>query len=837
MSDVGKVSLGLELDNNSGLGKQISSIAVNMGARFSQTLKSSMQSVMKGFKATNKPIPAPKVDVEAAQAEIEQLTAVLDNTNAKIELHQRKLAQLKESYGNTFNEARRNKIEEKIVNTEAALLRLTKQSDTTSSKIWKLEDSIKEVGDAANQTAPPVDNLDTKLKQTNKTLGRSGKQFKAAAKGAKVAGGAFLLAGRRAGKMGNQFTAAFQRIAKQVLVFAVLYKAIRGFMKYMGDSLKTNDQFAKSLNAIKTNLAVAFQPIFEAILPAINALMSGLAKVTTYIAAFMSSLFGTTYKKSYEAAKGLQNARKAMDGYGKSAKKAAGQLAAFDELNTLDTSVDKDGGGGGGSDWQMEMPEMDIDSIQAQTDKLTAGIKSAFDATFNAIKSGWEWTVDTFGPSFQAAWATVSPELDKWKESFRKMYADILTLGEPLKNWFTEHLVPFMRRGIEMAGAIWAGLLDSIRNVVNSIWDAVFPIISKFVTQGLPMLTEFLMGAQDIFMALFGIVKQVFDDIWQGVIDPVMQLISKIIQDALDIIFGWWDEWGKKIMAGLKEALDKIKELWTNLWNNFLKPFVDNMLKTLTWLWDKHLKGLIQEITNFIGKLVSAVVDIFNKFIMPIVNYLVKTLGPAFSNVFSLIGDVIGTALGVIADVAKGIIKALGGIIDFIAGVFTGEWKRAWEGIKTVFTGIFDAIVGVFKGAINLIIDALNWMIRQLNSFAIDIPDWVPVIGGESLGFSIPEIPKLAKGGLVSAPTLAMVGDNPGANVDPEVVAPLSKLQEMMGGGNQESVEVLYMILAALQEYIRRPIILEANGTQLARVVDDSRDDRNRRAGRTLSMT
>src|SRR5690606_18062384 len=100
--------------------------------------------------------------------------------------------------------------------------------------------------------------------------------------------------------------------------------------------------------------------------------------------------------------------------------------------------------------------------------------------------------------------------------------------------------IPFWQNGIELAGHGFGGLLDSILGIVKSIWDAAFPIISKFVTEGLPRLTEFLMGVQAIFKSLFDLVKTIFDDIWRGVVDPVMKLISKIIQDVLDIIFRWW---------------------------------------------------------------------------------------------------------------------------------------------------------------------------------------------------------------------------------------------------------------------------------------------------------
>jgi hypothetical protein len=97
-------------------------------------------------------------------------------------------------------------------------------------------------------------------------------------------------------------------------------------------------------------------------------------------------------------------------------------------------------------------------------------------------------------------------------------------------------------------------------------------------------------------------------------------------------------------------------------------------------------------------------------------------------------------------DVAGGVIKVLKGIIQFITGIFTGDWEKAWEGIKNIFGGIWDSIVGVFKGAINLIIDGINFLIRGLNKLSFDIPNWVPLIGGKSFGINIPEIPKLAVG-------------------------------------------------------------------------------------------
>lgn len=818
MSEVGKVSLGIELGGN--VERQIEGAAANLGKSFSAALKSSFQGVMKGFQAASKttPAPAPKIDVAKAQAEIEQLTAFLDNVNARLDFQRRKLTELKERYDNTFNEARKSRIQAQILNTEAAVLRLEKQSDATAAKIWRLEDSIAQAGQATKQMKPPLVDMDKKMKAVAKSSTNLGRALKAT--------------GKSANSMGNQFTAAFKRIAKQVLIFSVIYRAIRGLQSYISSSLRTNQEYAKSFAQLQMNMKAAFNPIFQAALPAINALIKAMVTATTYVAAFTSALFGKTYKQSLQAAIGLDKTRAAMDKTAKSANK----LAGFDELNLLDTSEGGDDGGFMADLQAFEMPELDVDRIQTEMDALALSIRTAFERTFRAIQTGWDWTVSTFGPGIQKAWGIIQPELARWKEFFGVAFQDILSLGEPLKNWWAFSVLPLWNQSVSGVATIFAGLSESVRNVFTSIWDAAFPIIEKFVSDGLPRITEFVSSVQSIFLDMFDIVKQIFDDIWQDAVDPVLQLISQIIRDTLDIIFEWWDTWGKEIIDNIRESLSRIKELWDNLWEKMLKPIVTRMLEMLTELWNNHLKDLIKEIGNFVGKLVTAAQDIFNKFIMPIVKWLVDKLGPVVAEVFNGVITVVGTALGAIVDVAKGIIKALGGIIDFIAGVFTGDWKRAWEGIKTFFGGIWDAIVSLLKGAINIIIDAVNWLIRQLNKIKIDIPDWVPMVGGKSFGINIPEIPRLADGGLVSGPTLAWVGDNRNAAVDPEVVSPLSKLQEIIGGANQETVEVLHMILAALQDVARRPVILEMNGTQLARAVDAARDDRMRRAGRTLSM-
>lgn len=114
----------------------------------------------------------------------------------------------------------------------------------------------------------------------------------------------------------------------------------------------------------------------------------------------------------------------------------------------------------------------------------------------------------------------------------------------------------------------------------------------------------------------------------------------------------------------------------------------------------------------------------------------------------NLLQEILDTA----DDIFRGLKDVLDGIIRFVKGVFTGNWKEAWEGIKQIAKGVADSLGGLFKFPFNMIIAGMNTLIRGINKIKFDVPDWVPGIGGKQLGFSIPEIPRLAKGTILNAP-------------------------------------------------------------------------------------
>ena len=129
------------------------------------------------------------------------------------------------------------------------------------------------------------------------------------------------------------------------------------------------------------------------------------------------------------------------------------------------------------------------------------------------------------------------------------------------------------------------------------------------------------------------------------------------------------------------------------------------------------------------------------------------------------------------------------GLIEFLTGVFTGDWEKAWSGIRGIFGSIFDGLGAMVRNALNSVIRMINNGLSHIGE--IRIPDWVPFYGGRS--FYMPRIPELAKGGIVNSPTLSLIGEGKSA----EAVIPLDRtLTKYMAqaikeaGGNNNTINV-----------------------------------------------
>lgn len=156
-----------------------------------------------------------------------------------------------------------------------------------------------------------------------------------------------------------------------------------------------------------------------------------------------------------------------------------------------------------------------------------------------------------------------------------------------------------------------------------------------------------------------------------------------------------------------------------------------------------------------------------------------------FAKMFPGVAGVITNQIGRIIDTLKSVWENIkfvfSNIIDFVKNVFTGNWADAWENVKNIFVGVFSSLGALIKLPINGIIEMINLAFSKIGSISLNIPDWIPGIGGEKYSFALPQIPLLANGGIATAPTLAMIGEG----AESEAVLPLSRLDSLLSGGAQ----------------------------------------------------
>lgn len=693
----------------------------------------------------------------------------------------------------------------------------------------------------------------------------------------------------------SKFTNSLKSAAKRVFLMAGVLVLLKGIRSAVANAVSGNEEFAKSLNEIKANLTIAFTPIMNTVMPYLNTLMTGVAAATKTVASFISELFGTTYQKSLQATKQAQKSaekiKKTQDTY----------LADFDVVrvapNQSKSDTDSSEGGIDYSaingdnvqlpDWAERMKDaiksgdwagvgslvaekvngafayINWDGIQKKlngfVDKLTDGLNSfingvdwtglgdSFGGGINTIfgagyrfmrKFDWsglgKGTADFLNGGIKKTdWSLIGKTLaSKWQAVIDYLYSFVTTfdwsgfgssIGTSVNGWFDE--IDWGKAGTTISEGV-KGLLDTAINFLQTVnWQGIGEKLWTFIST-----IDWSGIATKLFKAIGSAIGGAVSVLWGFIKDAVFSIRDYFTEKIQDC--------GGNIVEGLFTGIvDAFKGIGTWLYDHVLTPFLDGFkncfgIHSPSKVMAEMGGYIIQGLYNAVSEGIAKIREIFTK-LLNAIKGVFKGIGKWFKKTFS--------------DAFNGVKTILNGIIMFVKGIFTGSWKKAWQGVKKIFKGVWDTLYSVVKAPINLIIgavnkmtsaieSAVNWIIDGINSLSFDVPDWVPGIGGERFGFdldtiSIPEIPKLATGGLATAPTLAMVGDNRNAKADPEVISPLSKLQSMLDNGKLDEVlRVLNSILDWLKAY--DPVFFgTVDSKVLFKCMQDSNNQYKRKTG------
>lgn len=331
---------------------------------------------------------------------------------------------------------------------------------------------------------------------------------------------------------------------------------------------------------------------------------------------------------------------------------------------------------------------------------------------------------------------TISAKLEPLRPTFESIQNKAVNLGRKLTDGFTRAGPPikaFAERYIPKAVEAVAKLADKAMSFANFIadhWNIIGPIVKGVVASFLAF------KGLNALSNTIGKVKQL-TEVFQGV-KGVTGIVGKIQK-----------------LSGTFKGLGGIAKLVAS-------PFAKWAL--------------------IIGAVVAGIILIYKN---------ADKIKAAFSKLGDWIIAKVQPAVDWLNGAADWVGEKWGQAIEFFKGLgsaIVGAFQMMGEDVKALFSGIWQGLTSGFKGFINFFIKGINTLIGGANKLSFTAPEWVPGLGGKTIGFNLPTIPLLAKGGIATAPTLAMVGEGR----EHEAILPLSKLQSLIqrakgtggGGGN-----------------------------------------------------
>ena len=332
----------------------------------------------------------------------------------------------------------------------------------------------------------------------------------------------------------------------------------------------------------------------------------------------------------------------------------------------------------------------------------------------------------------------------------------------------------FMSAGAGALGSIWGPMASGFGGLLSG----ALPIVG--VVSGIIAVVSIL---GDHLEDIRGIIGSVFGEKGLAVFDT----FTGGLQRVGDFITGLFAD------GGVATAMAPLRDAITGMFGDNAGLAFDGLVQILQSVMgvvgqvvtfaNTTVKPIIQDIFSFITTTVVPIILQTFTAAAPIISGIITNLGTAIMTVAQIIGMAIQTAMPVIQSVisvvmsiASVVIPALlagyeafssglttivtsiqtvfQGIIDFVTGVFTGNWQMAWQGVQDIFGGIFEGLGALVKTPINAVISIINKAISGINGLGLTIPDWVPVIGGKNFSINIPEMPMLAKGGFTNGPSI-----------------------------------------------------------------------------------
>lgn len=361
---------------------------------------------------------------------------------------------------------------------------------------------------------------------------------------------------------------------------------------------------------------------------------------------------------------------------------------------------------------------------------------------------------------------------DTAQEAFQETIAALAAMEDPIKQ---------NDAGVKLFGTMWEDLGPEVVAQLASITDEAYAAGDELQKMqevkydnlgdalkglGRQLEVELLPLANELTSFLTDILQEVnFDGLAEGIaeafsavqavvgplLSPVMDLVSQLFSGDAFSQLG-------SVLAGLSGPLQSLTQYLQPIIGAFLQ-MAQNVFPVFVAV-GQTVAGAISQIFQALSPLMAPLQQLAMS-IFPAISAVLGAVGQAFINLVNVVIPPVTGLISFLMPAFQGLLTILQNVINFITNIFTANWSAAWQNITNIFGTIWGGIVGLVKGPINAVIGIINSAIGAINSISVTIPDWVPLVGGQTLGFNIPQIPMLATGGTIEQPMLAVVGDAP----------------------------------------------------------------------------
>lgn len=793
----------------------------------------------------------PTEEYKAVQMQIEKDTASLDKLLARMD----KFLETGGSSKSTTFKRMQYDVEEltnsiKYAKGELAAMESSGTAfidPTTTEEYSKVSEKLLDV--QSKQEA-----LNQKMRETvvnEKSIGAGAKDIEKVGKSAKKSSGLISDMAKRI----KQTVVSFAIFGAVMKVSQTISKAftegIQNMAKYSSEFNGKMSEMASAAATLKNSIGSLTAPIISALTPAIVTLCSWLTNAINAMNRFIAAISG---KSTWTKAKKQQvDYAASLDKTAGSAKKAAGALAAFDDLNVLqknDSGSGSGGSGSGGSDLYEEVPtgkELS-DKIQPFIDylkKLKVSIKDGWDETwsnldvslqFDNIKSSIESIKNSFLNIFSDS--EVSASVDNFAMTFSRslgsISASVVSIGATIAENLLGGISIYLESNSENIKNYIIDMFDiasDISVLASQGADAFANVFSVFGDENGQQITANLIQIfADAFMMITENAAKFGKDIIDCIVTPFVEN-QDALKDALDGLLVVISDLTTTISDGVQHVTDKITELYDEhihpfienvkngmselitkfleFWNTYVQPILENLALMFEDTYENHLKPVFDNIFEIMGIVIDILNDLWTNILQPIIAWIIENVLPVILPIIENLSQNIKDSVDFILDLINFLLAGVKLVFAAIHALLTKDTDKALRQTEKSVKDFVNSVIQMFENMVNHVINGINSLISGFNSIGFDMPDW---LGGGSWHPSLPTIPtvklpRLANGGVTTGKTLAEIGE-----AGREAVLPLENNTGWMD-------DLASKLASKMPDYSgAKTVVLAVDGKEFARI-------------------